>query len=222
MRGSALRWFGLAAGLLLLGFPLWGQAGREKSAAETRQEPTHLGYPMDWSSRHLLMPGMRDDDVLVAGERDPRYVYNMVMRRVAVERRWRHPIVRPRRRPTIDWAVSLENGYVPQNQFPSKYQFDITTESCNSDYVLYGLTVTSGTQANLVGINNMYTGGTAPCNGGSPWVAFAYNTVTQTGGQIKTSPTLSMDGTKVAFVESTGGASYFHVLVLPSTIPAPP
>ena len=232
MRGSALRWFCLSTGLLLLGVSLWGQAAKEKTATETTQAPTHLGYPLDWSSRHLLMPGMRADDVLTAGEHDPRYVYNMVMRRVAVERsrgpveRWRgpeprrRPIVRPR--PKIDWAVSLENGYVPQNQFPSKYQFDVTTESCNSDYILYGLTVTSGTQANLVGINNMYTGGTAPCNNGSPWVAFAYNTVTQTGGQIKTSPALSMDGTKVAFVESTGGASYFHVLVLPNPIPVPP
>src|SRR5271155_3121483 len=119
MRRSALRWFCLAAGLLLLGAPLWGQAAKEKNAAETRQEPTHLGYPLDWSSRHLLMPGMRDDDVLAAGARDPRYVYNMVMRRVAVERwrerwlgpvePWRHPIVRPRTRPRIDWAVSLEN-----------------------------------------------------------------------------------------------------------------
>lgn len=222
MRGCAFRWFCVVAGLLLVGAPLWGQAGVEKAAAETTKEPAHLGYPQDWSSRHLLMPGMRADDVLVAGEREPRHVYNMVMRRVAVERRWRHPVVRPRSRPKIDWAVSLENGYVPQNQFPAKYQFDVLAQSCNSDYIVYGLTVTSGTQANLVGISNLYTGGTSPCNSGSPWVSFAYNTVTQTGGQIKTSPALSMDGTKVAFVESTGGASYFHVLVLPNPIPAPP
>jgi hypothetical protein len=111
---------------------------------------------------------------------------------------------------------------VPQNQFPAKYQFGVSSENCNSDYVLFGLTVTSGTQANLVGINNLYTTGASPCNGGSPWVAFAYNTVTQTGGQIETSPTLSADGTKVAFVESTATASYFHVLVLPNPIPAPP
>ena len=53
-------------------------------------------------------------------------------------------------------------------------------------------------------------------------MSFAYNTVTQTGGQIKTSPALSEDGTKVAFVESTSSGSYFHVLVLPNPIPAPP
>ena len=151
----------------------------------------------------------------------------MVMRQVAIENariaaKTRALASRPSRRIKIDWAVSLENGYVPQNMFPAKYQFDIVAENCNSDYVLFGLTVTSGTQANLVGINNLYTEATPPCNSGSPWVAFAYNTVTQTGGQIRTSPVLSEDGTKVAFVESTGTASYFHVLVLPNPIPTPP
>ncbi len=228
MRGFAFRWFCVAAGSLLLGLPLSAQAGRETtSPANGSQEQTHLGYPHDWSSRHLLMPGMRAQDVLAAGDRDPRYVYNMVMRQVAEGTSRRLPARPPRRpipRPTtkIDWAVSLENGYVPQNQFPAKYQFDVVAEDCNADYIVFGLTVTSGTQANLVGINNLYTGASPQCNSGSPWVAFAYNTVTQTGGQIKTSPTLSADGTKVAFVESTSTGSYFHVLVLPNPIPTPP
>ena len=224
MRRYPLREFCVAAGLLLLGIPLSGQAGMETtSPGEATHEQPHLGYPQDWSSRHLLMPGMRAEDVLAAGARDPRHVYNMVMRQVAVEnlRRGVHRR-RRRRRMKIDWAVSLENGYVPQNQFPAKYRFDIGGESCSSDYVLFGLTVTSGTQANLVGINNLYTEASPVCNGGLPWVAFAYNTVTQTGGQITTSPALSTDGTKVAFVESTSGASYFHVLVLPNPIPTPP
>ncbi len=168
------------------------------------------------------MPGTRVEDVMAAGDHDPRYVYNMVMRQMAIER-FRHRGPRPRpERMNIDWAVSLENGYVPQNQFPAKYQFDVVADSCSSDYVVFGLTVTSGTQANLVGINNLYTGATLLCNSGSPWVSFAYNTVTQSGGQIKTSLTSSEDGTKVAFVESTGSGSYFHVLVLPSPIPTPP
>jgi len=252
MRSYAFRWFGTVAGLLVLGLPLWGQAGIERNSADAASDQaTHLGYPQDWSSRHLLMPGVRAEDVMLAGERDPRLVYNMVMRRVAMENarpfmplefmpptdlprtglphtglpRTTGPrlvVPRPRRRIKIDWAVSLENGYVPQNQFPAKYQFGVGAENCNSDYVLFGLTVTTGTQANLVGINNLYTNATPACNSGSPWVAFAYNTVTQTGGQIKTSPALSVDGTKVAFVESTSSGSYFHVLVLPNPIPAPP
>jgi hypothetical protein len=226
----AFRWFHVAVGLLLLAIPLWGQAGMERSAADNASdEPKHLGYPQDWSSRHLLMPGARTEDVMAAADHDPRYAYNLVMRQLAVEnaRKWPRahtgiPVPLRRRHIKIDWSVSLENGYVPVNQFPAKYQFGISAENCNSDYVLFGLTVTSGTQANLVGINQLYTTGTSPCNAGSPWVAFAYNTVTQTGGQIKTSPTLSVDGTKVAFVESTASASYFHVLVLPNPIPVPP
>ena len=160
MRGRAFRWFCVAAGSVLLGTSLSGQAGTEEpSRIDPSNGQTHLGYPQDWSSRHLLMPGMRAEDVLAAGDHDPRYVYNMVMRQVAIDR-FRHRERRPRRDVKIDWAVSLENGYVPQNQFPAKYQFDVVADSCNSDYIVYGLTVTSGTQANLVGINNLYTGGT--------------------------------------------------------------
>jgi hypothetical protein len=224
MRRCVVRWFGVAAGLLLLGIPLLGQADVATEMTSTTgagDAQTHLGYPQDWSSRHLVMPGTRIDDLLAAGARDPRHVYNYVMRQVAVDnaRSW---VWRRQRRMRIDWAVSLENGHVPANQFPAKYQFGIGAENCNSDYVLFGLTVSAGTQANLVGINNLYTEAAPTCNSGSPWVAFAYNTVTQTGGQIRTSPALSVDGTKVAFVESTAAASYFHVLVLPNPIPIPP
>jgi hypothetical protein len=219
MRRYSFRWFCVAAGSLLLAIPLSGQAAMESMSPGDAQ--THLGYPQDWTSRHLVMPGMRAEDVLAAGGRDPRHVYNMVMRQVAVEN-LRRAAPLPRRRMKIDWSVSLEKGFVPQNQFPAKYQFNVLSENCNTDYIVYGLNVTSGTQANLVGINNLYTTAAPPCNSGSPWVAFAYNTVTQAGGQIKTSPVLSTDGTKVAFVESTGGASYFHVLVVPSPIPTPP
>ena len=221
MGRRSLCWLGVVAGLLL-GIPLAGQTAVDAASSRDEGQPVHLGYPQDWSSPHLLMPGMRADDVLAAGDHDPRYVYNMVMRQVAIDN-LRHRIPMPRQT-RIDWAVSLENGYVPQNQFPAKYQFNVTTEDCNSDYIVFGLTLSSGasTQANLVGINNLYTGATPECNSGSPWVAFAYNTVTQTGGQIKTSPALSEDGTKVAFVESTSSGSYFHVLVLPSPIPTPP
>jgi hypothetical protein len=222
MRRYTFRWFCVVAGSLLLGLPLLGQAGMERtSAGDATQEQTHLGYPQDWSSQRLLMAGAQAEKVLAAGARDPRYVYNMVMRQVAMENS-RHGVHRFPHRTQVDWAVSLENGYVPQNQFPAKYQFDVVAENCNADYIVFGLTVTSGTQANLVGINNLYTGATPACNSGSPWVAFAYNTVTQTGGQIETSPVLSSDGTKVAFVESTSAGSYFHVLVLPNPIPTPP
>lgn len=223
LRRNAFAWFCTMAGCLLSGIgSSAAQSGERISSSAADSAQNHLGYPMDWSSPHLLMPGIDFDRILAAGDRDPRYVYNTVMRQVAIDK-WRHREHRQHKRPVrIDWAVSLENGYVAQNQYPAKYQFDVVAENCNTDYIIFGLTVTSGTQANLVGVNNLYTGATPPCNNGSPWVAFAYNTVTQTGGQIKTSPTLSLDGTKVAFVESTSTGSYFHVLVLPNPIPVPP
>jgi hypothetical protein len=222
MRAHAFPWSGAAILLLLLSIPLAGQVGMNRAASEPDNGPPHLGYPEDWSFRHLLMPGTRVEDVLAEGARDPRHVYNMVMRQVAVDNARRAPRF-PGRRMKIDWSVSLENGKVPANKFPAKYRFDINSESCSSDYVLFGLTVAgAGTQANLVGINNLYTEATPACNSGTPWVSFAYNTVTHSGGQIRTSPVLSTLGTMVAFVESTGSASYFHVLVLPNPIPVPP
>ena len=181
---------------------------------------SRLGYPQDWSSRHLVITGENGKDPLSSGSREPRHVYNRVMRENAIRQARRHPI--RRKRPIqVDWAVSLENGFVPANQFPAKYRFDVSAQSCSGDFVVFGLTVSSGTQANLVGINNLYTEASTPCNGGVPFVAFAYNTLTN-GGQIRTSPTLSIDGKKVAFVESTNSGSYFHVLVLPNPIPTPP
>ncbi len=221
MREGAVHRFCVAAGLLVLAIPLSGQAGFETtSPTGARDGQKRLGFQQDWSSRHLLIPGAQPQDVLAARRQDPRYVYNLVSRRAAIEKA--RKVSAPPGPMKIDWAVSLENGYVPQNQFPAKYQFGIGSENCNSDYVVFGLTVTSGTQANLVGINNLYTEAIPPCNDGSPWVAFAYNTQTQIGGTITTSPELSEDGTMVVFVESTSGASYFHVLVLPNPIPAPP
>ena len=220
MQPCACRWFRRAMGLLLLSMPLFAQSAPANNSSEGRG-PVHLGYPQDWSSRHFLMPGDRVEEVIAAGSRDPRHVYNLVVRRVAIENA-RHTPRLIARRTKIDWSVSLENGFVPKSKFPAKYRFDISTENCNTDFAVFGLTVNSGTQANLVGINNLYTEAVPACNSGAPWVSFAYNTVTQTGGQIRTSPVLSTDGTKVAFVESTATGSYFHVLLLPNPIPVPP
>lgn len=168
------------------------------------------------------MPRARPEDLSPAGGQDPRHVYNMVMREVAAQNAFRSIVRQRPKRMKIDWAVSMENGYVPRKNFPAKYQFQVTAESCNADYVVFGLAVKTGTQANLVGINNLYTNASPQCNGGTPWVAFAYNTALQPGEQITTAPTISGDGLKVAFVSSTSSATYFHVLALPNPIPTPP
>jgi hypothetical protein len=201
-------------------------------AAEPRKDSAsgpRRGYPVDWSSHHVMVTGNNPSVALKAGLSDPRHVYSQVRRMVAVrnaklERNRERDRERKRefrRLPKVDWAVSLERGFVPVNQFPAKFSFDVSVQDCTGDFVLFGLTV-NASQANLVGINNLYTEASPACNSGTPWVAFAYNTVTHSGGQIRTSPVLSVDGSMAAFVESTTGGSYFHVIVLPSPIPSPP
>jgi len=170
-----------------------------------------------------VMTGDSVSSALEAGDLEPRHVYNLANRMRAFDNLHRHPVRRPRPLDRkIDWSVSLENGYMPANQYPAKYRFDVGAEDCNTDYVIFALTLASGTGANLVGINNLYTEATPKCNSGTPWVSFAYFTRTHNGGQNRTSPVLSLDGTKVAFVESTNTGSHFHVLVLPNPIPSPP
>ena len=71
----------------------------------------------------------------------------------------------------------------------------------------------AGGQANLVAYNNLYSGAGGPCVG--PTTLFSYNVTTVAGGQIWTSPILSADGKKIAFVEASNsgaGTSVFHVL----------
>jgi hypothetical protein len=212
---------GLALCLLFICATVFVQAADNGSTDSAASVNPHLGYPQDWSSRHLVITGNNDSAILKAGVSEPRHVYNMVRRRAAIEE------AKKGGKPTknamkVDWSVSLENGFVPVDQSPAKFGFDVTKQSCNNDYMLLGLTITSGTQANLVGINNLYTGAVPKCNGGSPWVSFAYNTITQTGGQITTSPAISEFGFKAAFVETATAGTFFHVLVLPNPIPAPP
>ena len=117
-----------------------------------------------------------------------------------------------------DWSLTLGSGFVAPNMYPAKYNFDISSPlsatNCTSDFVVFGLDVAgSGTQANLVGVDELYSGSlTGALCGTAPNVKWAYNVTTLTGGKVTTSPILSLDGTQVAFVESNGSASVLHVL----------
>jgi hypothetical protein len=117
-----------------------------------------------------------------------------------------------------DWSVYLGKGHISSNMFPAKYSFDgAAPPSCANDFAVFGLAATGVTagQANLIGFNNLYSGATPAgiCGSGGPSVLFAYNTTTVAGGKITTSPVISKDGTKIAFVESVPSTeSIFHVL----------
>jgi hypothetical protein len=110
---------------------------------------------------------------------------------------------------------------------PAKFTFDIDAKpSCVNDWVAFPVNATgSGTQPNLVAFNNLYSGtagGTGYCNrtasssdtGTAATVLWSYNVQgIAAGGAVATSPALSLDGTKIAFVETaTGSPAHFHVL----------
>jgi hypothetical protein len=132
-----------------------------------------------------------------------------------------------------DWGTSLGAGGstgVPVSGttwfpvYPAKFSFDTTaTPDCTNDYVVYptNLAGVKNGQASIIAYNKLYSGtpaATAFCGTATPAVYWSYNTNFNaaggaTTGTIATSPIISADGTKVAFIENNGGAgAVLHLL----------
>ena len=188
----------------------------------------HIGVPQDWSQRQIVFSrdALAKHPELI--EREPRVLYQAMQR-------WQipnwgefhgvEPLAVPAKKTGIhrDWNVPLLGGSLRKNVFPAKYSYDVAAPpDCVKDYAVFGLGVAGvdGHQANLVAFNNLYVNGTGTgyCPGlTAPTVLFAYNISTATSGpgKVLTSPVLSEDGTKIAFVESATGptpSAIFHVL----------
>ena len=187
--------------------------------AQEAPAPRHTGVPQDWSQSHIVFS--RDALALHPNViyREPRVLHQAMQRWQAPNSdvfRGIDPVAPSVSKPGQhrDWNVSLGKGRVSPNMFPAKFSFDPgAPPDCTNDYVLFGLAavgVTGGT-ANLVAFNNLYAGTGGLC-GAAPAVMFAYNITTSGTGKIVTSPILSADGKKVAFVESLGTSAVFHVL----------
>jgi hypothetical protein len=188
-----------------------------------------MGRVLDSSTHHLLVSGGLQNTNVIAARQDPRILMrlaetatrNEAADAVALQRMLRGQVGSqdisggvPRQ--AIDWSVSLGTGNVAPNMYPAKYIFNLNSNpDCVNDYAVFALNVAgvTGGQANLVGINQLYSG-TAPTGlcGTTPNVNWAYNGSALAGGRVLTSPQISPDGTKIAYVESTAGASIFHVL----------
>lgn len=201
-------------------------------SAQISEQQLRLSVPQDWTHRHVMF-GRRliaQHPELAAAE--PRMVHQFY-RQVQFPTRFDGTVSDS----TVsgadeqsteaaaadlkrDWNVDLGStgtSFVRIGMSPAKFKFDVNTApSCVNDYVVFGLTVAgvSGGQGNLVALNQLYRGpGPGLCGTGAAAVLFSYNTTTVPGGVIRTSPVLSLDGTKIAFVESsTGASSIFHVL----------
>ena len=113
--------------------------------------------------------------------------------------------------------VTLNNDPDGGQTSPAKYVFDVTAApSCSGDFVAMGIpaNAVAGSQANIVGYNNLYTGSspTGICSGTAPTVMFAY---ASGAGEVPGSISISPDGTQLAYVEDLlSGSSVFHLLTI--------
>ncbi len=116
--------------------------------------------------------------------------------------------------PDVSSAPDPGGGQV----FPAKYVFDVNSvPSCLNDFAVIGIpTAPSATQANILGMNNLYSTATSTgfCPTHGPTVTFAY---ASGGGQVPGSIVISQTGQQIAYVENLPGSAYFHVLTIGTT-----
>ncbi len=174
------------------------------------------GVPEDWSHHHAVFssPGSYDDavrkgtvDKWTKIVNEPRYQIQQLRRGLQQQPfRWgggNGKLIK------TDWSMDLgATATVGAGQFPAKWTLLTYSASC-SDYVVYntGIAGASGGQANIVAYSNLYD---TTCAAPNPSVYWAYYSGT---GKALTSPILSGDGTKVAYVENpTAGAAILRII----------
>lgn len=208
MNGNAARFFRLGGGfvgLVALGCVLTGQAANPARHG--------IALPTDWTHSHLVysQPGTVVQAIRL--QQDLRFEQQLYRRgqplrlpaaqieRGGVGSTLQFPFSPLKSKGLWDESLGAA-ATVGAVNFPAKFSFNSAVANCASattpDFVVYSTGLTgSGTQASLIAYDNLYTG----CSGTVPKVYWAYNT----GGQILTSPVLSLGGTQLAFVQSAGG-----------------
>jgi hypothetical protein len=189
-------------------------------AQVNRAPRRYAGLPEDWTHHHIIFTrkGLAERPWLANSEprvlqqflRRARPGFNLSRASLSAAGATFTPSQTGR-----DWRVQLGGGKVTLASAPAKYNFDPTAPpSCADDYVVFVINALgSSTQATVVALNNLYAGGF--CSTASPTTYFTYNTSTLTNGRNRTSPVLSLDGKKIAFIESTvgkAGTTVLHVL----------
>ena len=208
-------------------------------SAQVSDSRPKVGVPEDWSHHRIKFSSayLRQHPEIVA--REPRaaaQLYREAFMRAQAQMGSVLPAAQTAPANTLaphrDWSVALGNGRVGFGQFPAKWNSDPNAApSCSTDFAVYPINAVGATpgQPSIVGMYGLYaSSGVNPlctqANGfadNQPVFLFSYNTTTITNGRITTSPVLSQDGKKVAFVETSTVAgsrnSVFHVLNIPAT-----
>lgn len=197
-------------------------------SAQVSEFRPHVGIPDDWTHHHIKFSSAAIRQHPEIASREPRAALHLYREAFMAAAAARSQSAASTTAPHRDWSINFGAGRVQFGQYPAKWNADPNVApSCTKDYVVYGLNVAgaNGGQANLVGLTNLYSGRTNPlCPGLQPLFLFSYNMTTIPNGRILTSPVLSLDGKKVAFLETStvAGAkgTVLHVLTVPTTIGA--
>lgn len=205
----------IAVGVVVLtGAAAWISAVLPEALRADERGPQHIGLPIDWSTHRVIFTNGASPAVAAAAARDPRNWIQWAQRNAfwlanspPVQVSW------PRNQIRADWAMSLgANGGMPIGETPAKFSFNTNGQySCANDFVVYVINAApSATQANVLAFNNLYTGTTSSSCPFGPQTppttdykqpTFMWSYQAGTGG-VFLSPVLSLDGTKVAFIES--------------------
>ena len=185
-----------------------------------------MSVPSDWSHRHLIFSPPTSIWQSWKLQQEPRYWHQWLRRDEGHFRRghsagqdfdsaWhRHRQDEPEELHT-DWGMSLlSGGGAGVGVFPAKFSFDVNaTPSCADDFVVFNTSQTgTAARATIIAFNQLYsTQGSAggACNRNGPSVMWSYNTGT---GSVVTSVVLSLDGSKVALVETAAGGATLRIL----------
>jgi hypothetical protein len=197
------------------------------------QGPQRAGLPWDWSHEHLVFGKTDDPAVKAILKKDIRAYHQRLRRNGTASGRAalldsthagsaegaQLASGTGKQSGKSDWSVTLgATQYRPVSTgtplYPAKYSFDLNAPpDCFKDYVAFptGAMGTSG-QASIVALNRLYStqgGTTSPlCGTAGPEVFWAYVNAacpTMTSSDpILSSPVISLDGTKVAWVTTNG------------------
>src|SRR6266436_3304029 len=175
--------------------------------------------------------------LLLAAQHDPRAFYSWrlavldAVRTTSTSAAQTETAVDERHRANLrmsnrDWSISLGSAGAAGAMYPAKFTFDINAApSCANDFVVFPANQSpNATHENIVAFNNLYSGNvnsfgicnrttSASDNGLAATVKWSYAVSSSIAAGVSTSPALSLNGTKVAFVESKSGSQpHFHVL----------
>jgi hypothetical protein len=210
------RFLPLIAAALLILMPSAG-AQNDASAVLGARRPDaplkHRSVIRDWSTRQVLFSAIEPKSPrFLKVQSEPRYrmqdderaarigSYLPATGRLAARGK-RGPSKAQTHR---DWSFDLGAGASSgDGMFPAKFSFDIDVADCINDFVVFNTGGAAG--ANLIAFNNLYNG----CAGTVPNVLWAY--VTGSGATL-TSPVLSLDGSKVAFIENSAAGAVLRIL----------